>query len=100
MKRQGKEGDFRSNLHRGGTAEKIELTEEETFTALEAARAMELSVAGVDMLQSVRGPLILEVNSSPGLQGIEKATKENVAGKIIEFLEEHVIGQKKNEDEL
>lgn len=100
MKRQGKEGDFRSNLHRGGTAEKIELTEEETYTALEAARAMELSVAGVDMLQSSRGPLILEVNSSPGLQGIEKATKENVAGTIIEFLESHVTGQKKNEDEL
>lgn len=100
MKRQGKEGDFRSNLHRGGTAEKIELTEEETYTALEAARAMELSVAGVDMLQSSRGPLILEVNSSPGLQGIEKATRENVAGTIIEFLESHVTGQKKNEDEL
>ncbi len=101
MKRQGKEGDFRSNLHRGGTAEKITLTEEEEYTALEAAKAMELSVAGVDMLQSVRGPLILEVNSSPGLQGIEKATKENVAGTIIEFLEHHVIGDKKKaEDEL
>ncbi len=99
MKRQGKEGEFRSNLHRGGVAQKIELSVEENNAALTAAKSMELSIAGVDMLQSSRGPLILEVNSSPGLQGIEKATEENVAGKIIEYLEHHVIGDKKKQDE-
>src|SRR5690606_26680949 len=70
MKRQGKEGEFRSNLHRGGTATVIELTDEEEIAAIKAAKALGLGVAGVDMLQSARGPLILEVNSSPGLEGI------------------------------
>jgi ribosomal protein S6--L-glutamate ligase len=87
MKRTAKEGEFRSNLHRGGKAEIIQLTEEEEHTAVEAARKMGLAVAGVDILQSNRGPLIIEVNSSPGLEGIEKATGVDVAGKIIEYLE-------------
>ncbi|WPP50582.1 30S ribosomal protein S6--L-glutamate ligase [Catalinimonas niigatensis] len=87
MKRTAKEGEFRSNLHRGGKAEIIKLTEEEEHSAIEAARKMGLAVAGVDILQSNRGPLIIEVNSSPGLEGIEKATGVNVAGKIIQYLE-------------
>ena len=87
MKRTAKEGEFRSNLHRGGTAEIIELTEEERYTAIKAAKVMSLGVAGVDMLQSSRGPLVLEVNSSPGLQGIEKATSIDIAGKILDYLE-------------
>lgn len=88
MKRQGKEGEFRSNLHRGGSAKMIKLKPKEKRAALKAAEALGLSVAGVDMLQSKRGPLILEVNSSPGLEGIEKATGIDIAGKIIEFLED------------
>ncbi len=94
MKRQGKEGEFRSNLHRGGSSQIIELTPEENATAILAAKAMGLAVAGVDMLQSSRGPLILEVNSSPGLEGIEKTTKEDIAGKIIEYIERNVIAKK------
>lgn len=90
MKRQGKEGEFRSNLHRGGTASIIELTDEEETMAIKAAKAMGLGVAGVDMLQSSRGPLILEVNSSPGLEGIEGATGQNIAGKIIKYLAQNV----------
>jgi ribosomal protein S6--L-glutamate ligase len=87
MKRKGKEGEFRSNLHKGGTASIVELTEEERHAALAAAKAMNLGVAGVDMLRSERGPLVIEVNSSPGLEGIERATGINVAGKIIEYIE-------------
>jgi ribosomal protein S6--L-glutamate ligase len=87
MKRQGKEGEFRSNLHRGGTANIIQLSKEEEETALVAAKAMGLGVAGVDMLQSSNGPLVLEVNSSPGLEGIEKATGTDIAGKIIQYVE-------------
>ena len=90
MKRQGKEGEFRSNLHRGGTAMQIELTEEEKDTAIRAAAAVGLGVAGVDMLQSARGPLVLEVNSSPGLEGIERATGVDIAGKIISYIEKNV----------
>lgn len=90
MKRQGKPGEFRSNLHRGGTAEIIELSEEEESTAILAAKSMGLGIAGVDMLQSARGPLILEVNSSPGLEGIEGATQRNIAGEIIRYVEENV----------
>ncbi len=90
MKRQGAEGEFRSNLHRGGKAEVIKLSKEEKTAALNAAKALGLSIAGVDLLQSDRGPLILEVNSSPGLEGIEKATGINIAGKIIEFIEASV----------
>ncbi|MBT8196097.1 MAG: 30S ribosomal protein S6--L-glutamate ligase, partial [Bacteroidia bacterium] len=87
MKRQGKEGEFRSNLHRGGSSSIVQLSKKENSAALNAAKAMGLSVAGVDMLQSSRGPLILEVNSSPGLQGIEGATGVDIAGKIIEMIE-------------
>ncbi|MBD8489846.1 30S ribosomal protein S6--L-glutamate ligase [Echinicola sp. CAU 1574] len=87
MKRQGEEGEFRSNLHRGGKATVIKLSTAERKAALGAAKALGLTVAGVDMLQSARGPLILEVNSSPGLEGIEKATGINIAGKIVEFIE-------------
>lgn len=87
MKRQGKEGEFRSNLHRGGSASVIELTDEEENAALKAARVMGLGIAGVDMLQSERGPLILEVNSSPGLEGIETATGNNIARHIIKYIE-------------
>lgn len=90
MKRQAKEGEFRSNLHRGGTAELIELTDEEETVALKAAKAMGLGVAGVDMLQSARGPLILEVNSSPGLEGIERATGQDIAKKIIKYIARNV----------
>ena len=90
MKRQGKEGEFRSNLHRGGSANIIELSEEEEETALIAAKAMGLGVAGVDMLQSSHGPLVLEVNSSPGLEGIEKATGIDIAKKIIRYVERNV----------
>jgi ribosomal protein S6--L-glutamate ligase len=90
MKRQAKKGEFRSNLHRGGTAEVIELNEEEENAALKAARVMGLGICGVDMLQSKSGPLILEVNSSPGLEGIEKATGKNIAKSIIRYVERHV----------
>ncbi|MEM8827761.1 MAG: 30S ribosomal protein S6--L-glutamate ligase [Cyanobacteria bacterium P01_G01_bin.19] len=86
MKRQGAEGEFRSNLHRGGNAKKIELSPKETHTAIRAAKAMGLKVAGVDLLRSNHGPVVMEVNSSPGLEGIEKATKIDVAGEIIEFV--------------
>ncbi|MCW3086229.1 MAG: alpha-L-glutamate ligase [Bacteroidetes bacterium] len=87
MKRQGLPGEFRSNLHRGGSANVIELTKEERETAIKAAKKLGLAVAGVDMLQSSRGPLVMEVNSSPGLEGIEGATGVDIAGKIIEYIE-------------
>lgn len=89
MKRQGAPGEFRSNLHRGGSASKIKLTPEERSTAVRAAKAMGLRIAGVDILRSNHGPVVMEVNSSPGLEGIEKATNIDVAGKIIEFLEKN-----------
>ncbi len=87
MKRQAKDGEFRSNLHRGGTASIIKLSNEEKATAIKAAKKLGLGIAGVDMLQSERGPLIMEVNSSPGLEGIEGATGEDIAGKIIQYVE-------------
>lgn len=90
MKRQGKEGEFRSNLHRGGSAEIIQLTDEEENAALKAAKALGLGICGVDMLQSARGPLILEVNSSPGLEGIEAATKKDIASIIIRYIERNI----------
>ena len=92
MKRTGIEGEFRSNLHRGGKAEAIKLSPEEKTTAIRSAKKLGLGIAGVDMLQSNRGPLVMEVNSSPGLQGIEGATGVDIAGKIIEYVErnEHV----------
>ena len=86
MKRQGAEGEFRSNLHRGGQATNIKLTPEERSTAIRAAKAMGLRVAGVDLLRSNHGPVVMEVNSSPGLEGIEKTTGVDVASKIIEYL--------------
>lgn len=95
MKRQAKEGEFRSNLHRGGTSSIIKLTRAEKSAAILAAKKLGLGVAGVDMLQSKRGPLILEVNSSPGLEGIENATGIDIAGKIVEFLEQNVSKPKK-----
>ena len=87
MKRQGREGEFRSNLHRGGSATIVRLTPEERSTAVRAARIMGLNVAGVDLLRSNHGPVVMEVNSSPGLEGIEKATDKDVAGLIIQFIE-------------
>tara|TARA_R100001143_G_scaffold63591_1_gene73006 strand:+ start:29153 stop:30094 length:942 start_codon:yes stop_codon:yes gene_type:complete len=87
MKRQGKEGEFRSNIHQGGSGEIIKLSKKEREVALTAAKAMNLTVAGVDLLQSDRGPLVLEVNSSPGLQGIEKATKKDIAIEIVKYVE-------------
>ncbi|MGJ8537163.1 MAG: 30S ribosomal protein S6--L-glutamate ligase [Parasphingopyxis sp.] len=87
MMRTGAEGDFRSNLHRGGTAKMVKITPEERSTAVRAAKVMGLNVAGVDILRANHGPVIMEVNSSPGLEGIENATGKDVAGMIIEFIE-------------
>lgn len=87
MKRQSLDDDFRSNIHQGGTGTPIRLTEEENKAALRAAKAMGLNVCGVDLMRSARGPLILEVNSAPGLQGVEEVTGRNVAGRIIEYVE-------------
>ncbi|TVQ44754.1 MAG: 30S ribosomal protein S6--L-glutamate ligase [Gloeocapsa sp. DLM2.Bin57] len=98
MKRQGLEGEFRSNLHRGGKAEKIKLTPEERSTAVRAVKAMGLGVAGVDLLRSNHGALVLEVNSSPGLEGIEAATDINVAGKIIDFVTKSAMQVKNRAD--
>ena len=89
MKRQGKEGEFRSNLHRGGSATTIRITPEERSTAVRAARIMGLNVAGVDILRSNHGPVVMEVNSSPGLEGVENATSKDIAGQIITFIEEN-----------
>ena len=87
MKRQAKDGEFRSNLHRGGSASVIQLSPEERATAIKAVKKLGLGIAGVDLLQSKRGPLVMEVNSSPGLEGIEGATGIDIAGKIIEYVE-------------
>ncbi|MBF7052083.1 30S ribosomal protein S6--L-glutamate ligase [Halomonas sp. KAO] len=95
MKRQAAEGEFRSNLHRGGTASVIRITPEERSTAIRAAKAMGLRVAGVDLLRSNHGPVIMEVNSSPGLQGIESATGKDIAGLIIEHLEKNAAPARK-----
>jgi ribosomal protein S6--L-glutamate ligase len=89
MERTAAKGEFRSNIHRGGTAVKIKLTPEERSTAVRAAKHMGLAVAGVDLMRSNHGPVVLEVNSSPGLEGIEEATGIDIAGKIIEFLEKN-----------
>jgi ribosomal protein S6--L-glutamate ligase len=87
MERVGAEGEFRSNLHRGGTGRKVAITPEEREAAVRAARAMGLNVAGVDLLRGREGPLVIEVNSSPGLEGIEKVTGKDIAGRMIEFIE-------------
>ena len=89
MKRQGKEGEFRSNLHRGGSANIVKLDVDELKLAMNAAKVLKLPVCGVDMLQSSRGPLLLEVNSTPGLEGIEAATGRNIAKAIISFIEKN-----------
>tara|TARA_B110000259_G_C13936066_1_gene370867 strand:+ start:130 stop:1041 length:912 start_codon:yes stop_codon:yes gene_type:complete len=89
-KRQGQEGEFRSNLHRGGQGEKVRLSPAEKKTAIIATRALGLNIAGVDMLRSERGPLVLEVNSSPGFEGVEKVTGVDVAGQIIEYVERQI----------
>jgi ribosomal protein S6--L-glutamate ligase len=89
MKREGEKGEFRSNIHRGGTAATIKITPEERSTAMRAARVLGLNMAGVDMLRSNHGPVVMEVNSSPGLEGIEKATGIDIAGKVIDFLQAH-----------
>lgn len=94
MMRQAKDGEFRSNLHRGGSAVVTKLTPAERSTAIKAAAAMGLNVAGVDLLRSSRGPLVMEVNSSPGLEGIEKATKKDVAAIMIEFIERNAMPNK------
>lgn len=97
MKRQSLSDDFRSNIHQGGKGTSIKLTDQERRTALKAARAMGLAIAGVDMMRSSRGPLVLEVNAAPGLEGIESATGRNVAGKIIEYIEQNAKrGHKKD----
>ncbi len=89
MKRQGREGEFRSNLHRGGSAKLIKITPEERSTAVRSAKVMGLNVAGVDLLRSNHGPVVMEVNSSPGLEGIETATGKDIAGMMIEFIEKN-----------
>jgi ribosomal protein S6--L-glutamate ligase len=89
MLRRGKEGEFRSNIHRGGTAVSVRISPEERSTAVRAVRAMGLSVAGVDMLRSSHGPLVLEINSSPGLEGIEQATGKDLAGMVIKYIEKN-----------
>ena len=100
MRRQAKDGEFRSNLHRGGVAEVIKLTRTEKHAAITAAKKVGLSIAGVDMLPSKRGPLIIEVNSSPGLEGIEAATKVNIADKIVRFVEKHAAKKKIQKDKV
>jgi ribosomal protein S6--L-glutamate ligase len=94
MKRQGADGEFRSNLHRGGSATSIKITPEERSTAIRSAKRMGLNVAGVDMLRANHGPVVMEVNSSPGLEGVERATGIDVAGKIIELLEKKSVSGK------
>src|SRR6187401_3740972 len=98
MRRQAREGEFRSNLHRGGHATVVKLSRAEKHAAITAAKKMGLGVAGVDMLPSNRGPLILEVNSSPGLEGIEGATKVDIAGKIYRFIESNAVKNKIQKD--
>jgi len=90
IKRQGREGEFRSNLHRGGTATAVRLTPHERATAVQAAKIMGLNVCGVDLLRSNRGPLVMEVNSSPGLEGIEKISGKNITSLMIEYIEKNI----------
>lgn len=100
MERSGQGDEFRSNLHKGGVARAIEIDKKIKSTALEAAKLMGLTVAGVDLLLSARGPLVIEVNSSPGLQGIEKATKEDIASKVIEAAEKKMAKKMKDKERL
>jgi len=96
IKRQAKPGEFRANVHQGGTALKVKLTPQERNIAIAAAKTMGLKVAGVDLLRSNNGPLVLEINSSPGLEGIEKATQINIASKVIQYIEKHAKPGNKN----
>ncbi|VGO16771.1 Ribosomal protein S6--L-glutamate ligase [Pontiella desulfatans] len=89
MQRKAAPGEFRSNLHRGGTSSLIRITPEERSTAVRAAKIMGLNVAGVDLLRSNHGPVVMEVNSSPGLEGIEKATGKDIAGQVIDYIEKN-----------
>ncbi len=100
MRRQARDGEFRSNLHRGGNASVVRLGRREKHAAITAAKKLGLSVAGVDMLPSKRGPLIIEVNSSPGLEGIESATKVDIAGKIVAYLEKNAGRKKIQKDKV
>ena len=100
MKRQAKDGEFRSNLHRGGSASVIQLSPEERATAIKAVKNLGLGIAGVDLLQSKRGPLVMEVNSSPGLEGIEGATGIDIAGKIIEYVERNEFNKRVKQSEM
>lgn len=97
MERQSLDDDFRSNIHQGGTGKVVKLTETEKKTAIRAAKAMGLPICGVDMMRSERGPLVLEVNSSPGLEGIEAVTGRNIAGKIIEYIEQNAKRRNKKD---
>ncbi len=97
MKRQSLDDDFRSNIHQGGDGKVIKLTDQEKKTALKAARATGLAICGVDLMRSNRGPLVLEVNSAPGLEGVEAATGRNVAGKIIEYIEQNAKRRNKKD---
>ena len=90
MRRRGKPDDFRSNLHQGGTAEPVKISRSERETAIKAARAMKLDVAGVDLLRGEDGPKVLEVNSSPGFEGIENSTGKNIVGRLYENIESRV----------
>src|SRR5204863_4527863 len=98
-KRQSLDDDFRSNIHKGGTGSSIKLTDEEKRVAIKAAKAVGLQMAGVDLIRSDRGPLVLEVNSSPGLQGIESVTERNVAERIIEYVEKNA-GRRHRKDRV
>lgn len=91
MRRQALEGEFRSNIHRGGSATLVKITPEERSTAIRAARTMGLNVCGIDVLRSNHGPVVLEVNSSPGLEGIERVTNKDIAGQIIGFIEKNAV---------
>jgi ribosomal protein S6--L-glutamate ligase len=100
MRRQARDGEFRSNLHRGGVATVVKLNRHEKHSAVTAAKKLGLGVAGVDMLPSKRGPLIIEVNSSPGLEGIEGATKVDIAGRVISYLERNAGKMKIQKDKV
>ena len=101
MKRVGQPGEFRSNLHKGGKAEAVKLTRKEQSRAIKAAKSLNLAVAGVDLLRSARGPLVIEVNSSPGLEGIEMATGKNIAGEIIQYIERGISqSDRKKKDKI
>ena len=97
MERHAAEGEFRANIHLGGTGHKAKITPEERKMAVKAAKAMELKVAGVDIIRSKSGPMILEINSSPGLEGVEGATKKDIAGMMIEHIEKH-FSKKRRKD--